>query len=406
MSNVSIVDNKSCYACNSCVLSCPKKCISLIEDKEGFYYPRIQEDLCIDCGICLKKCSTETLKVPDSFKKEFFGVKHNSVAKLKDSSSGALFAGLADYIIENNGIVYGCAYKKDSLDIHQISVFNSSDVNLLKGSKYIYSSTEDTFEEVKKILKDDTNRIILYTGRPCQIAGLYAYLGYIPENLYTADIICHGVPSYKLFSKYLTWLGKKNGGEIIYYGFRDKDVGGWTCGGKTLIKTKTKTKTKTINGSTDPFYSSFLKGDIYRPSCYNCKFANLDLRPGDITMGDFWGVELLYPEFYDKNGVSCCVVNSSKGKELFEKVKSSFSIIEVTADDVIKHNKNLIMPTQRTERRDYIYNDIDNISESKFIKKLRQPLRMRIKRIIISLLPFKLKRNLKRIKDIISRGRK
>ena len=396
MSNIEIISKEACFSCRSCEQSCPKKCIQMLENEEGFLYPSVTKDNCIDCGVCLKHCPVKINHlVEKDFDKEFYALKLSDSDKLQESSSGGLFSGLAEYVLDCGGVVFGAAYNGD-LQVNHVSVSNYEKLCLLKGSKYVTSNTKDTFFQVKKILSE--GKIVLYSGSPCQIAGLYSYLGNKPENLYTVDIICHGVPSQKLFNKYIQWLETKLGEKIIYYGFRDKDVGGWTCGGKT--KTKTKTKTKIINGAMDPYYSSFMRGETYKLSCYSCPFASVENRPADISIGDFWGVELLYPQFESKNGVSCCIINNEKGKKLFDLTKNKFDFITVTEESVCKYNRQLKSPMIKPQKRDNIYVGIDTLPLNKFINRLNASFFTRTKRYLISLIPSNLKVFIKRsLKD-------
>lgn len=230
----------------------------------------------------------------------------------------------------------------------------------------------------------------MYSGRPCQIAGLRKFLGKEYENLITVDLVCHGVPSQKLFSKYLEWLGRKNRGKIIYYGFRDKDVGGWSCGGKF----KTKTKTKTNEASCDPYYASFLRGETYRMSCYGCPFANTE-RVGDLSICDFWGVEKFYPEIDTSKGVSGIIVNSEKGKRFFEECKNDFTLKEIKLDELKTQNTNLNHPTPMPEKRKTVYQDC--IVNGKFVPNVQyaSPLKFQTRRIASKILPKSLKKIIK-----------
>ena len=391
MNNIEIISKEACFSCRSCEQSCPKKCIQMLENEEGFLYPSVTKDICINCGVCLKHCPVKTNHlVEKDFDKEFYALKLSDSDKLQESSSGGVFTGLAEYVLNYGGVVFGAAYDEE-LQVNHIIVSNYEDLCILKGSKYVSSNTNDTFFQVKKLLCE--GKIVLYSGSPCQIAGLYSYLGNKPENLYTVDIICHGVPSQKLFNKYIQWLEKKFGEKIIYYGFRDKDVGGWTCGGKT----KTKTKIKTINGAIDPYYSSFMRGETYKLSCYSCSFASVENRPADISIGDFWGVELLYPQFESKNGVSCCIINSEKGKKLFDLTKNNFDFITVTKEAVCKYNGQLKSPMVKPQKRDNIYVGIDTLPLNKFINRLNASFFTRTKRFFISMIPSNIKVYIKKL---------
>ena len=386
--SIACLDKSKCYSCHSCVLSCPKNAIRMQETAEGFLYPDVNAE-CVHCGICVRACPALTPPAIDVFKKECYCAYLLDNEKRMQSTSGGVFSGLAEKIILDGGIVFGAAYDTD-LNVSQIAVDNLNDLQKLKGSKYVESYTGDSFKQVKLFL--DKGRSVLYSGTPCMIAGLKTFLGKTYENLITVDIICHGVPSRKLFRKYLEWLGKKYRGKIIYYGFRDKDVGGWSCGGKA----KTKTKTKTIAGSCDPYYASFLRGETYRESCYTCPFANTQ-RIGDITLGDFWGVESFYPEIDRTKGVSCVIVNSCKGQAFFDSVKEQLNTRRTNIESILFQNDNLKFPTQRSSMRNFLYDDIDASQiKSVFSKfKYNKSLMFRIRVSISNYLPSNVKQMLR-----------
>lgn len=391
--SISIVTQNKCFSCRSCFLSCPKNAIEMIENEEGFFYPKVDETKCVNCGICIKKCPS--VKIPDNgnFQQEVFAAYCKNPEQLLKSASGAASSVFASHIIKENGVVFGVAYDSD-LFVHHVSCRSEDELDKIKGSKYVESFTGDTYIEAKEYLEE--GKKVLYTGSPCQIAGLKKYLGKEYENLFTVDLICHGVPSRKLFRKYLDWLGHKNKGKIIYYGFRDKDVGGWSCGGKA----KTKTKTKTIEGSCDPYYSSFLKCETFRESCYSCPFAN-SRRISDITIGDFWGIEKYYPEIKKQNGVSCILINSTKGKELFDSVNEEFEYTNCKIEEVQDANTNLRQPAPRGKFRDEVYKEIDgDIRE--YFKKFKYPSIIKVRgRVLISkLIPKSVKKLLKKIMRI------
>ena len=367
MNSIKQICFENCYSCHSCEQICPKQCISMQETQEGFLYPHINSQICIDCGACLSHCPAH--KYPNSevedgkFKQEYFAIKLKNKTEILKSSSGGAFSGFAKMILEKGGIVFGAAFTED-FSVAHIKIDTIEELDKLKGSKYVESNTGNTYSEVKELL--NSGKIVLYSGSPCQIAGLRKFLGKYYDNLFTLDLICHGTPSRKLFKKYIEWLGEKFKGRIIYYNFRDKKSGGWSCGGKT----KTKTKTKTINGYNDPYYSSFLKSYTYKMSCYNCQYANIEKRSGDITIGDFWGVPYFYPHFYSEKGVSEIIINSQKGKELFETSANNFEILPITLEQAKYQNSNLTKPTKMPERRKTIYDQMDKIPLNDYMKSL------------------------------------
>ena len=365
MNSIKKISPQHCYSCRSCEQICPKRCISMQETPEGFLYPHIKSELCVDCGMCLSHCPAHVLPEQYNFTKKYFAGKLKNKNEIIKSSSGGAFAGFARYVLENGGIVYGAAFTEDFSVMH-CRIESVEELKKLQGSKYVESNMGETYSEVQNSLKN--GKKVLYSGTPCQIAGLRKFLACDYENLYTIDLICHGTPSRKLFKKYIEWLGNKFKGNIIYYNFRDKQSGGWSCGGKA--KTKTKTKTKTINGYNDPYYHSFLKSYTYKMSCYNCNYANIKKRPGDITIGDFWGVSYFYPQFYSEKGVSEIITNSQKGLSLFETAANNFDFIPITYEQAVYQNGNLTAPSKMPERRKTIYNGINDLPLDRYMKSL------------------------------------
>lgn len=388
MNSIVTLSKSECVGCRSCLQICPKNAISMQEDYEGFYYPVIS-DKCIDCGICRKHCPVLVNPKQNLFNQEYVGLVLRDKIILEKSSSGGVFAGIAKFFLADSGYVFGCRFS-ENLEAEHVGINSLDLLKDLQGSKYVASNTKETYAQVKAILKD--GKRVLYSGTPCQIAGLYAFLGKDFENLYTIDLICHGTPSQKLFSKYIAWLGKHYHDKIIYYGFRDKDVGGWSCGGK--FKTKTKTKTKTNEAVCDPYYASFLRGETYRESCYSCRFANMN-RVGDLSIGDFWGIEKRFPQFVSKDGVSICLINSQKGKILFEQIKNKFEFFNCEQIDFLDYNHNLLHPTVRPIIRDNIYKEVFESNEFKTIAHKNIWI-FKIKSLISALIPPLVKKIMKR----------
>ncbi len=385
--SVSGIAKDLCAGCRSCAQVCPKNSIKMVEDEEGFFYPEVDSN-CVDCGLCVKHCPALT-PVELSDDNDCYSLILKDKEKLAKSSSGGLCSIAAEKIIEKGGVVFGCAFDENLIAKH-IKVDNINDLEKIRRSKYVASSTGDTFTEVKTELK--TNRTVLYIGTPCQIAGLKAFLGKNYENLYTIDLICHGVPSQKFFSKYISWLEKKYKRQVTDYRFRDKDVGGWFCGSKA--KVIMVNKKVIINCPTDPYFGSFLKASCYRESCYKCRYAQ-KLRVGDMTAGDFWGVEKFYENIDISGGVSAAMVNSKKGNQLLELINNEIELVESSFDNMAYDNENLKKPVNRRPIRDYIYNGIDeeeNIYFSKFMEtKFSFKVKWHLKHFIAKITPRKIK---------------
>ena len=384
--HIEIKKKVDCTGCRACEQICPVKCITMKEDKEGFIFPYVDEEKCINCGLCKKKCPQINYKLEKRDSK-VYAVKTKEKSISQNSTSAGIAYILGKYIIQNNGCVFGCTYN-DVLEPIQIMVENEKDLEKLRGSKYVFSNTMHTYTQVKDVLEQQKK--VLYVGTPCQIAGLKSFLGRDYEELLLVDIVCHGVPSAKIFKKYIDFLEKKYEKKVVNYEFRNKDKARW---GEFIAKVIFEDGTeKYIKADEDNYYSNFLKGTIYRECCYQCKYANTN-RVGDITIGDFWGIEQVNEKFYSRDGVSLVLINSEKGKNFLKNLKESVIVSEQTIEQAVKRNGNLSKPTLRLEIRDNIYKGID---EENFINKklkIKGRLKNKIKRII----PKKVKNIIKKI---------
>ena len=386
MKNISNVKN-SCVGCRSCEQVCPKRAIVIREQEEGFLYPYVDEEKCIDCSLCVKHCPTQVTKNNSIAPISVFAFRNKNDAQIMQSASGGVGVLTAQKIIEENGVSYGVAYDEGFRAKH-IRVDDLSELPRIQSSKYVQSDTGDTYSQVQKDLQ--SGKKVLYTGTPCQIDGLYSFLGKDYENLYTIDLICHGVPSPKFFKKYLEFRDRRTDGKTIYFNFRSKDKRGW--GTQYLLKTKTKTRTKTKVLSLDRYGKHFVMGDCYRESCYQCDYANIH-RVGDLTIGDFWGIGKSHPDFYSEKGVSSILVNTEKGQKLFNSIKSEGWVINATLEEAMVKQGNLVHPTKRPLERDTFYRNIDR---DDFIDNLKVGLQLKDR--VKSILPRNLVRFLKQIR--------
>ena len=364
-----ITDPLKCTGCQACRLICPEQCIGFTEDKEGFPVPEKDMARCTDCGECASLCPENNRS--DLTQNEcvrVVGAKYKNDALLSKSASGGGFAGIAKTVLEKpDSAVFGCAFD-DNMIARHVYVTDLKEITPLQNSKYVQSDVGDAYLQARALL--DEGKTVFFTGMPCQIAGLYAFLGRDHDNLLTADLICHGVPSPMLFRKYLGWLGRKHGGEITDYDFRCKEKNGWGYMIKATIKTGTGTKTKTIIPYVDPYFNSFLSTYTFRECCYACQYANSS-RTADLTLGDFWGVEESHPEFHDLKGVSVVLINTKKGENFFSAMQDDFDIVESTYEKAAARNWNLSQPSLRPPQRDLAYSvaggeEIDFINNPAF----------------------------------------
>ena len=381
---------KTCYGCRACEQVCPHGAILMMPDDEGFLYPLLDGERCTDCGLCEKVCPYEDesrANAPICV----FAAQSSNINSLMESSSGGAFSVLSDYILEQGGYVCGCIFDGSFTAIHTVTN-EKSVTEKMRGSKYVQSDVKNTFSEIKKLL--DENKKVLFTGTPCQVDGLKCYLLKDYENLYTADLICHGVPSPRLLSDYLETVRKKHG-EVTELIFRDKKRHGWSERGTI----KYNEKSKTIEFSNNSYYNLYLQDAVSRKCCYECKYARTD-RVGDITLGDFWGAENVIPNIKAEKGVSAVLVNTDKGKSLFNAVKDKITLTDATLKSVADNNGNLTTPSKMPKKREKIYHRIE---KDGYLSVAKAECHYQyIKPILRKIIPKSLK---KTIKNLL-RGRK
>lgn len=378
-----IVESEECTGCRMCEQSCPQSSISFQYDREGFLSPVIDERTCNYCGLCLKHCpqnSPVKLNLGN-----VYAVRLKNDKVLRKSASGGAFAALANYMLEQNGVVFGCAYDQNLMAVH-ICITSKDQLKRLQGSKYVQSNTGDTFSQVKEYLAHGYS--VLYSGTGCQIAGLKAFLNKDYINLITVDVLCHGVPSPLLFSNYIKWLENKKG-RLQFFDFRDKEKYGWSETAKII----SNNNTNYIKASVDPYYNAFLKGLTLRECCYKCKYARKE-RVSDITIGDYWGIEYVHPDFFDIRGVSLLMANTPSGAAYFKETTSEFDYIESTIEKAMAQNFHLKHPTTKPKARDYIYAGFNN---GDFNRYLKSKLKIRIKQKIFAIIPNNLKKLIKQM---------
>ncbi len=357
---ITIKDKSKCCGCFACMNICPKNAIIMQEDENGFKYPKIDKDKCVNCNLCEKVCPIIKNKKND-FKQKVYAVINKNEKERLYSSSGGIFILLAKEIIKRNGIVFGAAFDKE-FKVNHIGVEKEEDLIKLQGSKYLQSNINDTYKKAKMLLEKD--RYVLFTGTSCQIEGLKSYLRKDFEKLYTQDIICHGVPSPKVWKKYLEYQKNQHKENIRDISLRNKDKG-WTLF-QTKILFDTKTYSKTLNK--DLYMKAFLKNICLRDSCYNCSFKN-KYRNSDITIADYWGVNNIHPNMDDNKGTSVIIVNSKKGEELFNIIKDKCVYEKSEIDYVYKYNCSYIKSATKNNKYDEFFKNLDNKKFDWLIKK-------------------------------------
>ena len=337
---IKISDPKGCCGCTACASICAHDAITMKPDVLGFLYPKVDESKCVDCGLCEKVCQFN-----DNYDRSLnleqpiaYAARHKDIDEVMNSRSGAAFVAISDYIIELSGVVYGAGYK-DHFRVAHKRATTKEERDEFRGSKYVQSDLTGVFRQVKKDLKNGL--IVLFSGTPCQTSGLNAFVGKkLRQNLILVDIVCHGVPGPFLWRDYLAFIEKKQGDTISVVNFRDKEKFGWKSHHETF---------KFVKGGRMAFTYQFYKPILFRHSCGVCHFTNTT-RPSDITLADFWGWENAVPGFNDDDkGVSLVLLNTEKGKLLFEKASKGLEIHAVDIDDCLQPN--LQYPTEIHPKR-------------------------------------------------------
>lgn len=350
--------SKECCGCKACENICPIKCIKIIENTEGYLLPKIDRKKCINCDLCNKVCPFKNFDLEESLEGKVVYAKNDDIRKL--GSSGGIFPELANYVISQNGIVYGAGFNKNlKLEIMNISRFK--DIKILSKSKYLQADMKDNYSKIKEEL--NKNRIVLFVATPCYVQALKNFLDKNYSNLIIVDLVCHGVPSQKLFDLNKEWYLKKNI-EIISYDFRCKDS---KINSSRVFKLKTNKGEKIGVNLEEPYYYLFSKYISLRESCYNCKFATFK-RCSDITIGDFHNTKILGNDDERLKGISSLLINTEKGKKIFENIKENFNFYDIELEKIIYSNGNLYKPTSSKEAKKF-REDMKKLSYEELIKK-------------------------------------
>lgn len=350
----------NCYGCAACHDICPYQAISFKQDNTGFFYPQINISLCIQCNLCEKICpALNSLKTNET--RYTYAVKTKNYQASPYSSSGGAFFIIANTILRQNGVIYGAAYDQNMQLIH-MRVESQDALRKLCGSKYIQSNLSGIFLSIKNDIK--LGKEILFVGTPCQTSALRLFLRKDYSNIYIIDLLCHGVPSSGIFAEYIKYIEKLRKKKVSNFIIRDNREG-WNRIFKSTIKYSDNTEE--YNSMLSNLWNHvFFSEKIIRKSCANCKFAN-SKRIGDITLGDFWGIDKILPKAYDQRGVSLLKINTQKGEHLFAKIQGD--IIAFEAETSETEHPNLFHPTTQSPERDKVLFDFSRFGFSYMIKK-------------------------------------
>lgn len=365
---------KRCTGCTACFNVCPKQCISMKSDEEGFLYPIVNNSKCINCGLCEKVCPIITGKVSSESSLQLaYAAKNKSDNIRLHSTSGGVFSIISEYIIKQHGIVVGAAFSKDFKEVHHIIIDNADDIKLLRGSKYVQSYLTDIFCYVKKYLDED--RYVLFSGTPCQIGGLISFLGKDYEKLLTVDLICHGVPSPKIWKIYLSEIEKKYKSNAVYVNFRNKDSG-WSNYSINIKLANQKEYKKFM--SDDLYLQGFVNNLYLRPSCHECTYKTLQ-RQSDMTLGDFWGINDILPGMNDEKGTSLILIHTSKGLNLFHELLQFIEYKEVNINKALIKNPSATISALQTKKRKQFWDNYQNGLKKSINKLIDVSIWLRLK---------------------------
>ncbi|OKY52775.1 Coenzyme F420 hydrogenase/dehydrogenase, beta subunit C-terminal domain [Megasphaera cerevisiae] len=347
-------EKQNCTGCIACVNSCPKKCISIKTDREGFWYPLINHEICIQCGNCDYSCPM--LSDLDNFKNECNDIyaainKDNNIRQ--SSSSGGMFQLLAENILDSGGIVFGAMFN-DKWEVVHGYAENIDQLCRFRGSKYVQSYIGETYQLAEKNLK--LGRKVLFSGTPCQIVGLKRYLRKEYEKLITVDLVCHGVPSPLVWQKYITFCS--NGRKIYNIIFRNKKIS-WE---RYLIEFDFEnSSTYQMPFDKDLYLKGFLSNLYLRPSCYSCRFKGVD-RESDITLADFWGIDEILPDMNDHKGTSLVLLHTKKGDKIFSEIQNKIRVkkMNLYLNKIIEYNSSIIESAIYNPKKEKFFKELNN----------------------------------------------
>ena len=380
---IKITKKANCTGCHACYNACPQKCISMKFDYEGFLYPNVDVEKCIECNLCEEVCPIIHKEAVEN-NPIAYGCYNKNEEIRKESSSGGIFTLIAELVIKSNGVVFGAGFDQD-YNVEHSYVENVDELNKFRGSKYVQSKIGDTYEQAENML--EKGKLVLFTGTPCQIGGLKAYLRKEYPNLICQDIVCHGVPSQYIWKHYKKFISKDR--KLANMSFRDKSTG-WK---RYSLKFDFEDGSSYQEiGNENAYIKGFVNNLYLRPSCYKCAYKTLH-RQSDITLADFWGVEGILPNLDDDKGTSLVFVNSKKGQKIFEKLKKSIKYSKVDIEKSIMYNPCAVKSCEVNKNRDKFIDEYEKNDFNELVGAMVENKRLNKFKIICA----KIKNNLKRI---------
>ncbi len=384
---IHITDKQDCMGCYACATICPTRCITMKSDSEGFWYPEVRVEDCIHCGKCISVCpiiQKKSQKTDSGIDPLAYAAYNQDLATRLESSSGGIFTLIAECVLQAGGVVFGARFD-DGFNVFHDYVEGVEDLDVLRGSKYVQSKIGNSYRYVERFLEQ--GRLVLFTGTPCQISGLRYYLGKNYDNLVLQDIICHGVPSPKVWQKYVAFRENRAGASTKRIAFRRKDKG-WKRFSISFLFNNDMEYRQIL--TQDLYMRAFLRNICLRPSCHACHFKTVN-RTSDITLADFWGAQYVLRDMDDDKGTSFLVIHSEKGKQLLERLADKMVYQQVDVWQGIKYNTAMVKSAIAHPRREEFFRSLDHETVDRSINRLcadkfRARLRSKAVSIIRSLL--------------------
>lgn len=360
---IEVKKKSNCCGCTACKNICPKNCITMEYDEEGFLYPVVDKSKCIDCGLCEKVCPVLNAK-EEKKEQHAFIFQHRDDMVRRQSTSGGAFTAIAEYVIKNNGIVFGAMFDDNFKVIHN-SVDKIEDLYKFRNSKYVQSEIGNCYIRVKENLEE--NKLVCFSGTSCQIEGLKNFLRKDYENLILVDVVCRAVPSPLIWEKYLNMQSKKYK-DIKYIMFRDKYYGYKYSNLSIYNKNNDKKQEYHKGVESDPYLRAFFSNICDRPSCYDCKFKKQN-RESDITIWDCFEVEKYNKNFDDDKGTTRVLTNTDKGLNIINKLKENNNVEEISVEDATNGFLAMFQSVKTNEKREQFFKDANTLSEEELFSK-------------------------------------
>lgn len=341
---IKILSKEDCCGCTACFNICSKKAISMTSDNEGFLYPSVNLKTCIECGACEKVCPILNKKVYHDELTESYIIRNQNEKVVYESTSGGAFSVFAEYVLHNNGVVYGVGYD-ESMHVICKKALSTDQLKEMRGFKFVQATLEGVFQEVKKDLTE--KRLVLYSGTPCQISGLLSYLGKKPYNLVCIYFVCRGVPSPGLWANYIEYMEQKFNSKIIAARFKHKTYGYYTT---TMKVDFANGKTYYGSGRVDPYMKAFVNELSSRPSCANCEFKGIE-RLSDITLFDCYEYSKVTGKYDDDKGYSSLFIHTWTGKKMFDQIKAQISYSQEDIDKLVSCNGIMVCNSAKPHKK-------------------------------------------------------